>query len=51
VTDYVLETVAYNLDEPSENQLVAITTTSISDPRKAYKTAEEYADKIMKSLE
>ncbi len=51
VTDYVLETVAYNLDEPSENQLVAITTTSVDDPSKAYKTAEEYADKIMKSLE
>ena len=51
VTDYVLETVAYNLDEPSENQLVAITTTSVSDPREAYKAAEEYADKIMKSLE
>jgi hypothetical protein len=51
VTDYVLETVAYNLDEPSENQLVAITTTSVNDPRKAYKTAAEYADKIMRSLE
>lgn len=50
-TDYVLETVAYNLDEPSENQLVAITTTSVSDPKEAYKAAEGYADKIMKSLE
>lgn len=50
VTDYVLETVAYNLDEPSENQLVAIITTSIKDPKEAYKTAEKYADKIMKSL-
>lgn len=51
VTNYVLETVAYNLDEPSENQLVAITTTSVNDPKEAYKTAEDYADKIMKSLE
>jgi len=51
VTDYVLETVAYNLDEPSENQLVAITTTSVSDPKEAYKIAEQYVDKIMKSLE
>ncbi len=51
VTDYVLETVAYNLDEPSEYQLVAITTTNISDPNDAYKTAVEYADKIMESLE
>lgn len=51
VTDYVLETVAYNLDEPTENQLVAIVTTEVNDPKDAYKTADEYAYKIMKSLE
>lgn len=50
-SNYVLETVAYNLDEPSENQLVAITTSSVDDPREAYKTAEDYVAKIMKSLE
>ncbi len=50
-SDYILETVAYNLDEPTENQLVAITTTSIGDPKEAYKAADEYAYKIMKSLE
>ena len=50
-SDYILETVAYNLDEPTENQLVAITTTSIGDPKEAYKAADEYAFKIMKSLE
>ncbi len=50
-SNYILETVAYNLDEPTENQLVAITTTSIGDPKEAYKAAENYAAKIMKSLE
>ncbi len=50
-SDYILETVAYNLDEPTENQLVAITTTSIGDPKEAYKAAEDYAAKIIKSLE
>lgn len=50
-SDYVLETVFYNLDEPSENQFVAIVTSTINDPKEAYKTAEKYVDKIMKSLE
>ncbi len=50
-SDYVLETVFYNLDEPSEGQLVAIVTSTINDPKEAYKTAEKYVDKIMKSLE
>lgn len=48
--NYVLETVAYNLDEPSENQLVAIVTSSIDDPKEAYKTADKYVAKMMKSL-
>lgn len=50
-TTYVLETVAYNLDEPSENQLVAVVTSSIDDPKEAYKTAEQYVAQMMKSLE
>ncbi|WP_445385833.1 hypothetical protein ACT6NV_03230 [Robiginitalea sp. IMCC44478] len=50
-TTYILETVAYNLDEPSENQLVAVVTSSIDDPKEAYKTAEKYVDQMMKSLE
>lgn len=49
-TDYVLETVAYNLDEPEENQLVFVVTTSLSDPTDAYKTAEKYVDKIVKAF-
>ena len=50
-TDYVLETVAYNLDEAADQQLVAVVTTNIDDPKDAYKTAEKYVDNIMKSLE
>ncbi|WP_033956143.1 hypothetical protein [Psychroserpens jangbogonensis] len=50
-TKYVLETVVYNLDEPSEDQLVAVVTTSIDDPKDAYKTADLYVEEMMKSLE
>jgi plasmid stabilization system protein ParE len=50
-TKYVLETVAYNLDEPEENQLVAVVTTSLDDPKQAYKTAAKYVELMMKNLE
>ena len=49
--NYVLETVAYNLDEPTENQLVAVVTSSVNDPKEAYKTAAVYASNMMKSLQ
>lgn len=49
-TNYVLETVAYNLDEPEENQLVFVVTTSIDDPSNAYKTAEKYVAKIVQAF-
>ncbi len=49
-TTYMLETVAYNLDEPEENQLVFVVTTSLSDPSDAYKTAEKYVAEIVKAL-
>ena len=49
-TKYVLETVAYNLDEPTEKQLVAVVTTSLDDPKDAYKTAEEYVELMMKQF-
>jgi hypothetical protein len=49
--NYVLETVAYNLDEPTENQLVAVVTSSVNDPKEAYKTAAVYARNMMKSLQ
>lgn len=50
-TNYVLETVAYNLDEPSENQLVAVVTTHLDNPKDAYKTAEKYVDLMVRHLE
>lgn len=50
-SNYVLETIAYNLDEPSENQIVAVVTTRLDDPKEAYKTAEKYVQSMMKSLE
>ena len=49
-TKYVLETVAYNLDEPTESQLVAVVTTSLDDPNEAYKTAKKYVDLMMKQF-
>lgn len=50
-TDYVLETVAYNLDAPEENQLVGVVTTSMEDPRDAYKSAAKYVELMIESLE
>lgn len=50
-TTYVLETVAYNLSQQTEDQIVAVVTTNLSDPQNASKTAIKYVDKIMKSLE
>ncbi|MBC2839298.1 hypothetical protein [Robiginitalea sp. SC105] len=50
-TTYVLETVGYNLDEEAENQLVFVVSTELSDPKDAYKTAEEYVKKVTEALE
>jgi hypothetical protein len=50
-TTYVLETIAYNLDSKSEQQIVAIITSNLDDPKDAYKTADKYVIEIMKSLE
>ncbi len=49
--NYILETVAYNLDEAAENQLVAVVTSSLNDPKEAYKSAAVYASNMMKSLQ
>lgn len=49
-TNYVLETVAYNLEESGDDQLVAVVTSELKDPKNAYKEAREYAAVIMKSL-
>lgn len=50
-TNYVLETVIYNLDEIGENQLVAVVASKIEDPENAAKTAKQYVKAITKSLE
>lgn len=48
---YVLETVAYDLDEADGKQLVAVTTTKIEDPSNVTKVAAEYVKAITKSLD
>ncbi len=50
-TNYVLETVVYNLDETGENQLVAVVTSKIEDPENAAKTAKQYVKAITKSFD
>lgn len=47
---YILETVAYNLDEPEDKQLVAVVTSKIDNPSNLTKTAKEYVKAITKSL-
>jgi len=50
-TNYALETVFYNLDEPEENQLVAVVTTDLEDPKEAYKAANKYVETMVKAFE
>ena len=50
-TTYILETVFYNLDEPEENQLVAVVTSELDDPKEAYKTAQKYVETMVKAFE
>jgi hypothetical protein len=47
---YYLETVAYNLKSPENAQLVAVVTSTLEDPKDAYKTAEKYAKEIVNAL-
>jgi ABC-type glycerol-3-phosphate transport system substrate-binding protein len=47
---YYLETVAYNLRSPENAQLVAVVTSTLEDPKDAYKTAEKYAKEIANAL-
>lgn len=49
--DYILETVAYNIDEPADKQLVAVVTTRLNDPKESHKTAHKYVAEIMKHLQ
>lgn len=48
---YIVETVAYNMDEAENRQLVAIVTSEITDPRTIASTADDYAKGIVKSLQ
>lgn len=50
-TKYVLETVAFNLDASQENQIVAVITSEIKNPKDAHKTAVEFVKKVVQSLE
>ena len=50
-TKYVLETVAYNLDSSNDNQIIAVVTTNLDNPKDAFKTAKKYVDEMMKGLE
>ena len=47
---YYLETVAYNMKSPDNAQLVAVVTSTIEDPKDAYKIAEKYATEIVNAL-
>ncbi len=47
---YVLETVIYNLDLPENEQLIAVVTSAVNDPKDAHKAAKEYVKKITKIL-
>lgn len=48
---YYLETVAYNLEAKEGNQLLAVVTTTVEDPKDAYKTANKYTEEILKALD
>lgn len=47
---YVLETVIYNLDLPENEQLIAVVTSAVNDPKNAHEAAKEYVKKITKIL-
>lgn len=48
---YYLETVAYNLKADQNDQLLAVVTTTIEDPKNAFKTSSKYTEEIFKALE
>jgi len=47
---YVLETLFYNLNKKEGDQLLAVTTTKITNPKDAVKAADKYTEKIAESL-
>ncbi len=48
---FYLETVAYILNKDEEDQLIAVVTTKVENPKDAYKTADKYTEEIMKALD
>ena len=50
-TDYILETVIYDLDAEGEDQLVAVVTSKIEEPEGATATAKQYVKAIAKSFD
>jgi len=51
VKTFVLETVAYDLDQEDGKQLAAVVTSKIEDPQDVTKNAEEYVKKVTESLQ
>lgn len=47
---YMLETVFYDLDKDAGNQLVAVVSSEITDPKSASKVAPEYANSVAKQF-
>jgi len=47
---YILETVIYNLDLPDNQQLVAVVTSKIDDPKNVFNAAKDYVKAITKSF-
>ena len=50
-TNYVLETVIYDLEQEGEKQLVAIVTSKLEEPDSAEAVAKQYVKAITKSLD
>ncbi len=48
--EYVLETLFYNLNNEEGDQLLAVTTTKITNPKDAMKASDKYTEKIAESL-
>lgn len=48
---YYLETVAFDLKADENDQLLAVVTTTIENPKDAFKISSKYTDEIFKALE
>jgi hypothetical protein len=51
VKTFILETVAYDLDQEDGKQLAAVVTSKIEDPQDVTKNAQEYTKKITEALQ